>query len=45
MFPLDALTSEHEEEDGSNRPDNTQLPLQQHGWTCDERVAAGGGGG
>lgn len=42
MFPLDALTGEHEEEDGGDHQDNAQLPSQQHGWMDDERVAAGG---
>lgn len=39
MSPLDALTGEHEEEDGSDHHGSAHLPPQQHGWTDDERVA------
>jgi len=35
--PLDALTGEHEEEDGCDHHANAQLPPQQHGWTDGER--------
>lgn len=40
MSPLDALTGEHEEEEGSDHHGNAQLPPQQHGWTDDEWAAA-----
>lgn len=45
MSPLDALTGEHEEEDGSDHHGSTHLPPQQHGWTDDEWAAAAGGSG
>lgn len=41
VLPLNALTGEHEEEDGGNHQSDTQLPLQQHGWTDAEWAESG----
>lgn len=40
MPPLDALTGEHEEEDGKDQRGSVHLPPQQHGWTDDEDVSS-----
>lgn len=40
MSPLDALTGQHEEEDGGNHAGSARLLPQQHGWTDGEWAAA-----
>lgn len=41
MSPMDAVTGEHEEEDGSDHHDSAHLPPQQHGCTDDGQAAGG----